>query len=75
MSVLSMNLTDTGFKLSFTKPLSKVAKENFAFQRYYYKYHQSYGSPQLGKEPIKVTALNLAPDGKSVFLDLESSVF
>jgi len=71
MSVLSMNLTDTGFKLSFTKPLSKVAKENFAFQRYYYKYHQSYGSPQLGKEPIKVTALNLAPDGKSVSLDLE----
>ncbi len=71
MSVLAMNLTNSGFKLSFTKPLSKVTAENFAFQRYYYKYHQSYGSPQLGKELIKVTNLNLAPDRKSVSIDLE----
>ena len=71
MRVLAMNLTDTGFKLSFPKPLSKVTAENFAFQRYYYKYHQGYGSPQIGKEPIKVTALNLAPDRKSVSIDLE----
>ena len=71
MSVLAMKLTDTGFKLTFTKPLSKVTAENFDFQRYYYKYHQSYGSPQLGKEPIKITTLNLAPDRKTISINLE----
>ncbi|MDP6793942.1 MAG: CBM35 domain-containing protein, partial [Verrucomicrobiota bacterium] len=71
MSVSAMNLTQAGFKLSFTKPLSKVAAENFAFQRYYYKYHKNYGSPQLGRESIKITALNLAPDRESVSIDLE----
>ena len=71
MSVSAMKLTQTGFKLSFTKPLARAAVENFVFQRYYYKYHQSYGSPQLGKEPIKVTNLKLASDGKSVSINLE----
>ena len=71
MSVSAMKLTQAGFKLSFTKPLSKVTAENFVFQRYYYKYHQSYGSPQLGRESIKITTLNLAPDRKSVSIGLE----
>jgi hypothetical protein len=71
MSVSTMNLTDIGFKLTFTKPLAKVTAETFAFQRYYYKYHQSYGSPQLGKEPVKVTAVKLSKDGRSVSIDLE----
>ena len=71
MSVSAMNLTQAGFKLSFTKPLSELRKENFAFERYYYRYHQSYGSPQLGREPIKITSLNLAPDRKTVSIDLK----
>ena len=71
MSVSAMNLTQAGFKLSFTKPLSDVTAGNFAFQRYYYKYHQNYGSPQLGTEPIKITALNLASDRKTVSIELE----
>jgi glucose/arabinose dehydrogenase len=71
MSVSSMKLTQTGFHLTFTKPLAKVTAENFTFQRYYYKYHQSYGSPQLGKEPIKVTAVKLSKDNQSVAIDLE----
>ena len=71
MSVSVMKLTQTGFNLKFTKPLAQAASENFVFQRYYYKYHQSYGSPQLGKEPIKVTAVKLSKDGKSVSIDLE----
>ena len=71
MSVSTMNLTDTGFKLTFTKPLTKVTAENFAFHRYYYKYHQSYGSPQLGREPINVMSVKPSKDGKSVSIDLE----
>jgi hypothetical protein len=71
MSVSAMNLTDTGFKLTFTKPLAKVRAENFAFQRYYYKYHQSYGSPQLDREPINVMSVKPSKDGKSVSINLE----
>ena len=71
MSVSSMELTETGFKLSFTKPLAQAALENFVFQRYYYKYHQSYGSPQLGKEMINDTAMKLSKDSKSVSINLE----
>ena len=71
MSVSTMNLTDTGFKLTFTKPLAKVTAENFAFQRFYYKYHQSYGSPQLDREPINVMSVKPSKDGKSVSIDLE----
>ena len=71
MSVSTMNLTDTGFKLTFTKPLAKVTAENFAFQRFYYKYHQSYGSPQLGREPINVMSVKPSKDGRSVSIDLE----
>jgi glucose/arabinose dehydrogenase len=71
MSIAAMNLTKSGFNLTFTKSLAKVSTESFAFQRYYYKYHRGYGSPQLGKEPIKVTHLKLSPDGKSVSLSLD----
>ena len=70
MSLSRMKLTRTGFQLTFTKPLAKVAAENFAFQRYYYKYHQGYGSPQLGRELVMVTALKLSDNGKSVSIDL-----
>ena len=71
MSVSAFKLSQTFLHLSFSNPLARAAVENFVFQRYYYKYHQSYGSPQLGKEPVKVTAVKLSKDGKSVSIDLE----
>ena len=67
----SMKLTERGFDLTFTHPLGNVEATQFEFQRYYYKYHQSYGSLQLGKEAIDVTALEMGKNGKTVSLALD----
>ena len=65
-----MKLTERGFDLTFTHPLGNVEATQ-EFQRYYYKYHQSYGSPQPGKEAIDVTALEMCKNGKTVSLALD----
>ncbi len=71
MELASMKITERGFDLTFTHPLGNVEATQFEFQRYYYKYHQSYGSPQLGKEAIDVTALEMGKNGKTVSLALD----
>ena len=71
MELTGMKLTERGFDLTFTHPLGNVEATQFEFQRYYYKYHQSYGSPQLGKEAIDVTALEMGKNGKTVSLALD----
>ena len=71
MELTGMKLTERGFDLTFTHPLGNVEATQFEFQRYYYKYHQSYGSPQLGKEAIGVTALEVGKNGKTVSLALD----
>ena len=71
MELTGMKLTERGFDLTFTHPLGNVEATQFEFQRYYYKYHQSYGSPQLGKEAIDVTALEVGKNGKTVSLALD----
>ena len=71
MELAGMKLTERGFDLTFTHPLGNVEATQFEFQRYYYKYHQSYGSPQLGKEAIGVTALEVGKNGKTVSLALD----
>ena len=71
MELVGMKLTKRGFDLTFTHPLGNVEAAQFEFQRYYYKYHQSYGSPQLGKEAIAVTTLEMDKNGKTVSLALD----
>jgi len=71
MELAGMKLTERGFDLTFTHPLGNVEATKFEFQRYYYKYHQSYGSPQLGKETIGVTALEVGKTGKTVSIALD----
>ncbi|MEN8783131.1 MAG: PQQ-dependent sugar dehydrogenase [Akkermansiaceae bacterium] len=72
--VASMKLTKKGFRFMFTKPVdSKIAGEiaNWPFKRYYYKYHKSYGSPQMDVAPVKVDSVEISKDGKSVNVNLE----
>ena len=63
--VLKMSLTDDGFQVSFTKPLdaATVRPEAFVFKRYYYEYHQAYGSPIEGAKAISVPSVSLSKDG------------
>jgi hypothetical protein len=69
-----MKLTKTGFQFLFTQPIdSKVAGEvaNWPFKRYYYKYHKTYGSPQIDVSPVKVKSIEVSEDGKVVDVHLE----
>jgi glucose/arabinose dehydrogenase len=71
---VSMKLTKTGFRFSFTKPVdSKLAGvvANWPFKRYYYKYHKTYGSPQIDVSPVKVKSIEVSKDGKVVDIHLE----
>ena len=71
---ISMKLTKTGFRFTFTKPVdSKVAAEvaNWPFKRYYYKYHKTYGSPQMDVTPVEVESVEILEDGKMVDIHLK----
>lgn len=73
MDVLAMNLTNTGFNLRFTKPLKPetAAPAAFVVRRYYYQYHEAYGSKQLDERQVTVTSAALSKDGTSVALVLD----
>ena len=73
MEVRNMSLTETGFDLTFTKPLSPQAAADaarFKVQSYRYEYGYKYGSPQLDKVNEKVETLSLSEDGLTVSLQL-----
>lgn len=70
---VSMNLTKTGFRFTFTKPVDRKIAEDPAtwpFKRYYYQYHKAYGSPQMDLKPVGVESVVVSPDGKTVELKL-----
>lgn len=74
MEVYKMSLTRNGFELIFTKPVNSEAAENpdnYNFQRYYYNYHQRYGSRRYGEESIGVEKVKVSEDHKRVSLTLE----
>ena len=69
----SMNLTKTGFRFTFTKPVNKETAskpETWPFKRYYYEYHKSYGSPQFDVSPVAIESIEISGDGKVVNLHL-----
>lgn len=74
MDILRMRLTQTGFELTFTKPVdpeTAVSASNYSFSHYYYLYHGQYGSPKTDITPAKVTAVSLSEDRLRVSLTLE----
>jgi len=74
MEVRKMSLTQTGFDLTFTKPVSPQAAADaarFKVQSYRYGYGYKYGSPQLDKKDETVRALSLSEDGLTVSLQLD----
>ncbi|MDR8390081.1 PQQ-dependent sugar dehydrogenase [Aliifodinibius sp. S!AR15-10] len=74
MEVLNMSLTEEGFELTFTKPVQPEAAgnpDNYHFERYFYQYHEAYGSDRYGIETINVTGVEVSDDRKKVNLTLE----
>lgn len=77
MDILNMNLTEEGFKLTFTRPLADSVgndPEDYQFTRYYYEYHQKYGSDRMDTQPVPVTSVKVSRNRKEVFLQLEELV-
>jgi glucose/arabinose dehydrogenase len=67
--VYTMKLTKNGFRFTFTKPVNKAiaAKpETWPFKRYYYQYHEKYGSKQYDLKPVAVSNVKVSDDGKVV---------
>lgn len=75
MDIYSMNLTPTGFDLTFTKPVdvaSAMNPENYNLRHYYYEYHWQYGSDMFDVQPVPVTSIRVSADKKKVSLTLAS---
>ncbi len=73
LDIMAMNLTSTGFELTFSKPIDTASAMNFAnyeVKRFYYEYHQAYGSKQFDVKKIAVDKITLSPDGLKVKIDL-----
>lgn len=74
VDIYSMNLTDQGFDLTFTQPLddsTALNPGNYKFQRYYYEYHEKYGSSRMDVSAVVVTDVTLSGDRKKVSLTLD----
>jgi hypothetical protein len=65
MDALEINLTKTGFKVRFTKPLAADCNkaERWSVRRYTYAYHIEYGSPELEEEWLTPSDVILSEDG------------
>ncbi len=75
--ILTMKLTQTGFDLTFTKPVDRATAgeaSNYSFTHYYYRYHAAYGSPKTEVTPVAVRRAVVAPDGLEVSLTLDELV-
>lgn len=73
--VLNMSLTEKGFDLTFTKDMEEAIganPENFVFKRYYYNYHQKYGSPQMDVQDVAVTDISYNVSQKKVSLSIDT---
>jgi hypothetical protein len=74
MDVLNMNLTQDGFKLTFTRPLAHgvgSVPQDYKFTNYYYEYHQAYGSNKFGVKEVKVTGVKVSADRKEAYITLD----
>jgi len=74
LDVASMKLTEDGFTLTFTRPISAEAASNpasYQMKTYFYNYHEEYGSPKYDNHDVVVTSAKVSDDRKSVRLTLD----
>ncbi|GGI08100.1 hypothetical protein GCM10011354_27410 [Egicoccus halophilus] len=74
MDVLSTEITETGFELTYTKPLSSETREELASRyrvsQWRYNASAAYGGPKIGEEQLAVTAATVGEDGRTVSLEI-----
>ena len=72
--ILAMHATAEGFELEFTQavdPASAADPAQYALESYTYLLHETYGSDEVEKQTLHVSAAKVAADGKSVRLVLD----
>jgi mono/diheme cytochrome c family protein len=71
--VHDLKLTDRGFRITFTKPMSATTianPANYEFNRFRFYYHYKYGSPWVDEARVPVTEVRPAADDLSAELVL-----
>lgn len=80
-----LHVRPTGVEITFTSPLDPASVrdlQNWTVERWNYKWTEKYGSPEFklsdpeakGHDPVDVKSAELAPDGRTVRLQLASMV-
>jgi len=72
VDILTLRLSARGFVLTFTESMNEAAGDtrNFQIRRFQYNYHPLDGSLRTNEADVPVTHASLAPDGRSVEIDL-----
>ncbi|MCH2208690.1 MAG: hypothetical protein MK132_22865 [Lentisphaerales bacterium] len=70
--IQNIKLTKTGFKVTFTKPLKKLTKDDFELSSYHYTYHKNYGSPRVDEKKADIKAVSLSANGLSVLIHVKN---
>lgn len=63
--IKQMSLTGDGFQVTFTQPVDELlAKDpkSWNLTTWHYKYGRQYGSPEIDKQPAKITNISLSDD-------------
>lgn len=73
--IKEVTITPDGFKVAFTKPVESATgndPQNWLVKTFTHRYAGAYGGPELEQTEPAVTAVNLAGDGLSAELTLET---
>ena len=72
--IREMRALPVGFELAFTRPVDPESASHlgaYRVQSYTYKLHSTYGSDEFDKRELTVIAAEVAPDRKSVRLEVD----
>jgi hypothetical protein len=75
--ITTMSATRDGFTLSFTEPVDAATAGDpgsYAMDAWTYILQSDYGSPEVDQTKPRITAAQVAPDGKSVRLTIDGLV-
>ncbi|GAB3721946.1 family 16 glycoside hydrolase [Nocardiopsis nanhaiensis] len=75
MDIVSMEVTETGFDLTYTKPVADDVIENvderYDVEQWSYNPTSEYGGPKRNEESLPVTGASVSDDGHTVSLDID----
>ncbi|MEE6283033.1 family 16 glycoside hydrolase, partial [Georgenia sp. MJ170] len=75
MDILSLEITETGFDITYTKPVSQDVIDDlvdlYDVQQWTYNPTSQYGGPKLNEETLEVTGGSVSDDGLTVSLEID----